>query len=56
MKPTVKNKLAMLLSLLNNEFLKLKQEGNFKECIGVEKSIELVKEVFKSELINQKEE
>lgn len=42
-----KQKLVMLLALLQNEFNQLKKNGQFKECIGIEKSIDLIKQVFK---------
>lgn len=50
MKPTTKTKVTMLVALLNNEFNAHKKAGNYKECVGIEKSIQLVKEVFKVEL------
>jgi hypothetical protein len=42
-----KEKLAMTLSLLVNEFNQLKKNGQFKECIGIEKAIDIIKKVFK---------
>lgn len=42
-----KQKVAMALILLQNEFNQLKKNGQFKECIGIEKAIDIIKEVFK---------
>ena len=42
-----KQRLAMILALLQNEFNQLKKNGQFKECIGIEKSIDIIKEVYK---------
>ena len=37
----------MTLSLLVNEFNQLKKNGQFKECIGIEKAIDIIKQVYK---------
>ena len=42
-----KQRLAMTLALLQNEFIQLKKNGQFKECIGIEKAIDIIKQVYK---------
>lgn len=42
-----KQRLAMLLAILQNEFNILKKNGQFKECIGIEKAIDIIKQVYK---------
>lgn len=45
----------MAIALLTNEFNAKKKQGEYRECVGIDKAIEIIKEVFKTELNNQKE-
>ena len=50
--PSLKQKLAMVISILQNEFVEAKNNGQFQQCIGIEKAIAVIKENFPKEFKN----
>lgn len=40
----------MAIALLTNEFNAKKKQGEYRECVGIDKAIEIIKDVFKADL------
>lgn len=54
MKPTLKIKIDSLISLLEIEFNTSKKNGNYQECVGIGKAIEIIQKKFKAEINSKK--
>ena len=42
----------MVIATLHNEFVEAKNNGQFQQCIGIEKAIAVIKENFPKEFKN----